>query len=118
VLNLDTEQNDVIFCLRRFFPEVSLSFQSIKKSVEIGDVHGMLMPVLYIVLAYENMQSLKELPIAERIHKIIQIPAGLLKQMNMEFMREDEGARIVSEGQNMTVSVQFFSQENQSTMRV
>jgi len=112
MLDTESESNDVVFCLRRFFPEVSLSFEKILLSVEIGDVCGMLLPVPSVVSAYENMQGLKELASGERIYKMIQVPRDLFKQISMGFDKNNEDI-YASDHQNptMMISVQFFFKE-------
>ena len=123
--NAESESNDLVFCFRRFFPEVSLSFQRIMMSVEIGEVYGMLLPVPSVVSVYENMHSLKELAIDERIGKLVQIPRNLLKQISMGSNSKNEGLSSCNhENPTMTISVQFFfievlsEQEEDSTCDV
>jgi hypothetical protein len=77
-------------------------------SVEIGDVYGMLLPVPSVVSAYENMQSLKDLPRAERLFKLVQVPFDLLKQMNLDFSSRNQTS---SANTSMMVSTQFFLKE-------
>jgi hypothetical protein len=115
VFNSDLESDDVVFCFRRFFPEVSVSFGKILMSVEIGDMCGMLLSVPSVVSMYENMQSLKDLPRAERLYKLVQVPSDLLKQMSLDFSSRDEISRSHT---SMIVSTQFFftegSEENEA----
>jgi len=109
VFNSESASDDVVFCLRRFFPEVSLSFGKILISVEVGDVCGMLLQVPSVVSAYESMQNLKDLPRSERLHKLLQVPCDLLKQMGMDFTSH---AQAGSANTSMMVSTQLFFREN------
>jgi len=108
VFNSESASDEVVFCFRRFFPEVSLSFGKILISVEVGDMCGMLLPVPSVVSAYESMQSLKDLPRAERLYKLVQVPCDLLKQMGMDFTSH---AQTGSTNTNMMVSTQLFFRE-------
>ena len=109
VFNSECASDDVVFCLRRFFPEVSLSFGKILISIEVGDVYGMLLPVPSVVSAYESMHSLKDLPPAERLYKLVYVPCDLLKQMGMDFTSQGQ---IGSSNTDMKVSIQFFFSES------
>jgi len=109
VFNSESASDDVVFCFRRFFPEVSLSFGKILISVEVGDVCGMLLQVPSVVSAYESMQNLKDLPRSERLHKLLQVPCDLLKQMGMDFTSH---AQAGSANTSMMVSTQLFFREN------
>jgi len=88
---------------------VSLSFKKILISIEVGDVCGMLLPVPSVVSSYEGMQNLKDLPRDERIHKLLQVPCDLLKQMGMDFTSH---AQAGSTNTSMMISTQLFFREN------
>ena len=110
--NAQSESNDMLFCFRRFFPEVSLSFKRIMMSVEIGEIYGMLLPVPSVVSVYENMQSLKEMAIDERICKLVQIPRKLFKQISLGSEFKNEVLKPCDhDNPTMSISVQFFFNE-------
>jgi len=81
-------------------------------SVEIGEIYGMLLPVPSVVSVYENMQSLKEMAIDERICKLVQIPRKLFKQISLGSEFKNEVLKPCDhDNPTMSISVQFFFNE-------
>ena len=115
ICHSESEPRNIVFCFRRFFPEVALTFDKMLLSVEIGDLCGMLLKIPTVVSPYEDMSSLNELPRCQRLYKTIEIQPGLLQQMNTDFagasevLSSDEGGSISSIA--MTISAQFFFRE-------
>jgi len=77
-----TENASVFFVVRRFFPELELTFGTMLLSVEVGSVCGMLLRVPAVVSCYEDTTMLKDLPLQDRCQKIVQVPISLLRQMS------------------------------------
>ena len=76
------ENESVFVVLRRFFPELELTFGTLLLSIEVGSVCGMLLRVPTVISSYEDTTVLKELPPPERRQKIMQVPTALLRQMS------------------------------------
>jgi hypothetical protein len=77
------ENASIFFVLRRFFPELELSFGTMLLSVEVGPICGMLLRVPAVVSSYEDTTMLKDLPLHNRCQKIVQVPLSLLRQMSV-----------------------------------
>ena len=75
------ENASIFFVLRRFFPELELSFGTMLLSVEVGPICGMLLRVPAVVSSYEDTTMLKNMPTYDRCQKIVQLPLSLLRQM-------------------------------------
>jgi hypothetical protein len=78
-----TENASVFVVVRRFFPELELTFGTMLLSVEVGTVCGMLLRIPAVVSCYEDTTMLKDLPLADRCQKIVQVPIALLRQMSV-----------------------------------
>jgi len=104
---LATDSESVFIVLRRFFPELELTFGTMLLSIEVGTTCGMLLRVPTVISSYEDTTVLKELPVQERRHKIIQVPIALLRQMcPVASASTDETSSI-----KMTLSLQMYFSE-------
>jgi len=101
-----TENESVYFVLRRFFPELELTFGTLLLSVEVGNVCGMLLRVPTVISSYEDTTLLKELPSSDRRQKIMQVPIALLRQMSGATNTHSESDSI-----KMILSLQMYFTE-------
>ena len=77
------ENTTMFFIVRRFFPELELTFGTMLLSIEVGPVCGMLLRVPSVVSSYEDTTSLKDMPLHDRCQRIVQVPISMLRQMTI-----------------------------------
>ena len=109
-----TENVSVFIVVRRFFPELELTFGTMLLSVEVGSVCGMLLRIPAVVSCYEDTTMLKELPLQDRCQKILQVPISLLRQMSVCPISAAGGAAPSSDDNSrlkMALSLQLYFSE-------
>jgi len=115
----DTTAGDIVenpsisFVLRRFFPELEISFGTILLSLELGSVCGMLLRIPAVVSSYEDTTMLKDMALHDRCQKIVQVPFSLLRQMmaSPETSRETPIASDDTSKLKMAISLQIYFSE-------
>jgi len=101
------ENESIFFVLRRFFPELELTFGTMLLSIEVGTMCGMLLRCPTVVSSYEDTTGLKELPLQDRARKIVQVPISLLRQMaSTTETPSDESSKL-----KMMLSLQMYFSE-------
>ena len=111
----DTVENpSIFFILRRFFPELEISFGTILMSLEVGSICGMLLQIPAVVSSYEDTTMLKNMQVHARCKKIVQVPLSLLRQMitSAETSREAQNAPEDTSKLKIAISLQIYFSES------
>jgi len=120
---MEQSHSSVVFCLRRFFTELELDFSSVLLSVEVGNTCCMVLRIPAVVSSYEDITSLKALPMFQRTRKLVELPFSLLSQMASDSLSEPipvspaADANVIQplpQNVKMTISIQMYFTEKQS----